>query len=77
MNDPDLDRIETNAREAGLATRDVDAVFALARRGLRAERETCRTCRWHGVYGPNCCAPFGLECNVRPPDYCSRWEAKT
>jgi hypothetical protein len=43
MDDADLDRIETNARVAGLCERDVERVFALARRGLRAEHETYGT----------------------------------
>ncbi len=76
MDDPDLDRIEENALTAGLAERDVERVFGLARRGLRAERETCRTCKHGEEYRPDRVDCLYHSAIYHAAHYCSRWEAK-
>jgi hypothetical protein len=41
MTNDDIDRILDNMRKCGICSRDAGWIVALARRGLRAERETC------------------------------------
>jgi hypothetical protein len=91
MTPADLDRIEALDAlvEAGpvgyeeelgqLMAKHAPELLRLARRGLRAERETCGACQHYrrseySAYGGRCSISLGLECTHE--HYCADWEER-
>jgi hypothetical protein len=84
MNEQELvdhleDYVQTYHRGPCITGAETLLLLRLARRGLRAERETCGTCVWWLEYGPQerkgDCTIADAACR-NPHEFCSRWEAK-
>lgn len=80
MTDEELQDLKRRLRTLVVFTDDDNdefgQLFRLARRGLRAERETCGTC---GACLPEDTGEQWCDehyAHVRPEDGCSRWRAK-